>query len=116
MFLAGGLLLWKYLVPTGGAMSKRELVRVKIADLPHQGALVYRESRVAIVHDGGETYALSLVCSHLGCTVNVTSKELVCPCHGSVFDRHGLPLKGPAVEPLQRLEMETQGTDVVVLA
>lgn len=109
------LLLWKYLVPAGGA-PKKTLMKIKKTELPAQGALVFRESRVAIISEGKELYALSLVCSHLGCTVNVTSRELICPCHGSVFSRHGEPLKGPAVQPLQRLQLQDQGDSVVVLA
>jgi Rieske Fe-S protein len=52
---------------------------------------------------------LNLVCTHLGCTVNVTPKELICPCHGSSFDRQGKVLKGPAVRPLLRYTVETRG-------
>ena len=111
---ACGLLLWKYLVPSGGA-PKEELVQVPKDQLPIRGALVFRESRVAIVREDKELYALSLVCTHLGCTVNVTPGELICPCHGSVFDRRGEPLKGPANKPLQRLQIEERGDSVVVL-
>jgi Rieske Fe-S protein len=102
-------------VPDGSGKAKRELLRISKADLPHQGALVFRESRVAVVQSGAELYALSLVCSHLGCTVNVASTELVCPCHGSVFNRRGEPLKGPAKEPLQRLVVQERGGILVVL-
>lgn len=112
---ACGLLLWKYLVPAGGKQ-KKDLLQVKKSDLPHQGALVFRESRVAVVREGDELYALSLICTHLGCTVNVTPREIICPCHGSVFDRRGEPMKGPAGEPLQRLQLEDRGESVVVLA
>lgn len=108
------LLLWRYLVPAGGA-PKKTLLQINKTELPSQGALVFRESRVAIISEGDDLYALSLVCTHLGCTVNVTSKELICPCHGSVFNRQGEPLKGPAVQPLQRLKLEDQGDSLVVL-
>ncbi|GAB4297277.1 MAG: hypothetical protein Fur0034_07140 [Desulfuromonadia bacterium] len=47
--------------------------------------------------------ALSLVCTHLGCTVSVGEGEMVCPCHGSRFDREGGVLSGPAASPLGRL-------------
>lgn len=116
LFGVGSLLLWKYLIPTGSGKLKRELLRVDKVDLPHHGALVFRESRLAIVHEGEQLYALSLVCTHLGCTVNVTSNSLVCPCHGSVFNRQGEPLQGPAVKPLPRLELQDQGNSVVVMA
>ncbi|PLX81741.1 MAG: cytochrome B6 [Desulfuromonas sp.] len=111
---ACSLVLWKFLVP-GPKARKKTLLQVKKAELPAEGALVYRESRVAIVHSGEEVYALSLVCTHLGCTVNVTPDRIVCPCHGSVFDRQGRVLKGPAPSPLERLEVRDEGGTLVVL-
>jgi Rieske Fe-S protein len=48
---------------------------------------------------------LSLVCTHLGCTLNVTPVGLVCPCHGSCFDRSGQVLKGPAISPLEKFKV-----------
>ena len=80
-----------------------------------QGALVYREERVALVRSGEEIYALSLVCTHLGCTVNVGDQQLSCPCHGSLFDRRGNVLKGPADRPLRRLKTAQRGDLIEVL-
>lgn len=108
-------LLGRYLAPRG----KREetvLVRVPKADVPQRGALVYRQARIALVRDGEAFHALSLVCTHLGCTATVTPRDIVCPCHGSAFDRAGNVLRGPADRPLRRLRVEERGTDVVVLS
>jgi len=103
----------KFLSPK---LRRREtLLRVAKTELPMQGALVYREARVALIRDEQRVYALSLVCTHLGCTVNVGSGEIVCPCHGSVFDREGRVLKGPAGRPLQRLIVEERGEHFVVV-
>ena len=33
--------------------------------------------------------ALSPICTHLGCTVEIEQSRLVCPCHGSTYDREG---------------------------
>lgn len=84
--------------------------------IPLGGALVYKQSRVAIIRREQEIYALSLICTHLGCTVNVTAENLVCPCHGSVFDREGKVLKGPSDKPLKRLATEQRDNKLVVLA
>jgi Rieske Fe-S protein len=83
-------------------------VRLDIAkeSIPLGGALVYRQSRVALIREEQETYALDLVCTHLGCTVTVTPTDIICPCHGSRFDRHGLVLEGPAERPLRKLRLE----------
>lgn len=73
--------------------------------IPVGGALVYRQSRVALIREEQETYALDLVCTHLGCTVTVTPTDLICPCHGSRFDRHGQVLEGPAERSLRKLKL-----------
>jgi len=47
-------------------------------------------------------YALSAVCSHLGC-LSVWKPEsgtIACPCHGSIFGRDGSVTAGPAPKPL----------------
>lgn len=101
---------------TGRRVAARTLVVVEKRKVPAGGALVYRESRIAVVREGGRYYALSLVCTHLGCTVEVTPKTVACPCHGSVFDRSGKVVRGPAERPLERYEIEDRGEFLAVLA
>jgi Rieske Fe-S protein len=50
----------------------------------------------------GAFVALSPICTHLGCTVEIEGDRLVCPCHGSTYDRTGAVLQGPAERPLAR--------------
>lgn len=49
-------------------------------------------------------YALSTVCTHLGCTPNWldNEKKFKCPCHGSGFYKTGINFEGPAPRPLER--------------
>jgi cytochrome b6-f complex iron-sulfur subunit len=47
-----------------------------------------------------EFVVLSAICTHQGCTVDIQAQQLVCPCHGSTFDRRGQVLRGPAQRPL----------------
>ena len=52
-------------------------------------------------------YALSAVCTHLAC-LSVWKQEsgtISCPCHGSVFQRDGSIVAGPAPRPLPWLRM-----------
>ena len=105
--LAGVVCLGRFLSPK--VRRKQTLLSVARAELPPQGALVYHEVRVALMREGDAVYALSLVCTHLGCTVQVTPTELICPCHGSTFDRQGRVLKGPADRPLERYRVERRG-------
>jgi cytochrome b6-f complex iron-sulfur subunit len=50
-------------------------------------------------------YALSTVCTHLGCTPNWLEGEqkFKCPCHGSGFYKTGVNFEGPAPRPLERV-------------
>lgn len=109
LVLAG---LWRFLTPRG--IRKPALLRLPLADLPAGGALVFRQERVAVMRAGNDIIALSLVCTHLGCTVSVTPEGMVCPCHGSRFDRNGRVLSGPAERSLPRLTVEQDGTTLVV--
>jgi cytochrome b6-f complex iron-sulfur subunit len=49
-------------------------------------------------------YALSTVCTHLGCNPNWldADKKFKCPCHGSGFRISGVNFEGPAPRPLER--------------
>jgi cytochrome b6-f complex iron-sulfur subunit len=52
-------------------------------------------------------YALSAVCTHLGC-LSVFKPEdgvIACPCHGSSFQKDGSVIAGPAPRPLPWLKM-----------
>lgn len=49
-------------------------------------------------------FALSTVCTHLGCTPNwlLAESKFKCPCHGSGFQPTGINFEGPAPRPLER--------------
>lgn len=61
-----------------------------------------------------EVSALSLACTHLGCTVKVSQEGLACPCHGSRFSAAGDVTKGPAKAPLERFAAAIEGEAVIV--
>jgi len=64
-------------------------------------AFVRGKFYLARLEDGG-FLALSRKCTHLGCTVPWSSKEMkfVCPCHASVYDIRGEVVTAPAPRPL----------------
>jgi len=68
------------------------------------------EARAYIARDAKGLYAISAICTHLGCTVNKAGENFECPCHGSKYNGGGYLLKGPAKFPLDRLEL-TLSTD-----
>jgi len=52
-------------------------------------------------------FALSTICTHLGCTPNWLDSEakFKCPCHGSGFYKSGMNFEGPAPRPLERYKV-----------
>ncbi|NUN48526.1 MAG: ubiquinol-cytochrome c reductase iron-sulfur subunit [Candidatus Brocadiae bacterium] len=52
----------------------------------------------------GKIFALTTICTHLGCTPNWLPNEakFKCPCHGSGFRLNGVNFEGPAPRPLER--------------
>lgn len=71
--------------------------------LPEGEAFVPPGRSVALYRENGGVYALSIVCTHLGCIVKQAPDGFHCPCHGSRFAHDGSVVKGPAPAPLPRL-------------
>jgi cytochrome b6-f complex iron-sulfur subunit len=71
---------------------------------------------VWIVKKDGVLFALSTICTHLGCIPNWTdsSSTFECPCHGSGYYDSGVNFKGPAPRPLERYEIK-QNSDGTLL-
>lgn len=59
-----------------------------------------------LIHTDSGFSALSLTCTHLGCTLEPAETGFTCPCHNSSFDAHGNVTHGPAVNPLRSLRVE----------
>ncbi|MBI4553850.1 MAG: ubiquinol-cytochrome c reductase iron-sulfur subunit [Candidatus Latescibacteria bacterium] len=64
----------------------------------------FKPQGVWIVKTTKEIFALSTVCTHLGCTPNWLSAEqkFKCPCHGSGYYVSGVNFEGPTPRPLER--------------
>jgi cytochrome b6-f complex iron-sulfur subunit len=60
------------------------------------------DQQVYIVRTKDGFYAVSAVCTHLGCITQwkPESNQIACPCHGSKFMRDGRKIEGPAPNPL----------------
>ena len=64
--------------------------------------------------DGGGFAALSSICTHRGCTVDLGGSGLSCPCHGSQYDREGRVTRGPAARALTRYPVRTSGDELII--
>ncbi len=69
---------------------------------------------VAVFKDAEGVYAISLICTHLGCVVKATPEGFECPCHGSRFHADGTVARGPAPQPLPWLKVGASGRAVTI--
>jgi len=70
-----------------------------------------------LIHDAsGEYRAMSAVCTHLQCTVQLRNDLgcLWCACHGGKYDLFGRNIAGPPPKPLERFEVRLSGDDIIV--
>jgi Rieske Fe-S protein len=64
-----------------------------------------------------EVVAVSRVCTHMGCIVNLPGAPgatLDCPCHGSRYRTSGQVVNGPATRDLFQFPARIQGDEVIV--
>ncbi len=83
-----------------------------------EGAIGDAQSQTVLIHTSDGYLAYSKVCTHAGCPValyRTTAKQLMCPCHQSVFDvmREGAVVSGPADHALPRLPIEVSADGYV---
>lgn len=87
-----------------GPRTARQLIEAGPADSFLPGSVTpFRGGRFFLVRlDDGGYIALSLRCTHLGCSINWEEKQkrFVCPCHASAFDMNGSVRNSPAPKPL----------------
>lgn len=63
----------------------------------------------------GRLFALSNICTHLGCIPNwlPAEKKFKCPCHGSGFYQSGVNFEGPAPRPLERFKISLNAEGII---
>jgi nitrite reductase/ring-hydroxylating ferredoxin subunit len=106
------------LLPTGAAWTAVAL----LADVPEGAARSFDTGSVRgfLVNRGGEIAALSGVCTHLGCLLqlNAAARRLDCPCHSAAFGLDGTVLfkhMPDALPPLPRMESRVRDGQIEVL-
>jgi cytochrome b6-f complex iron-sulfur subunit len=69
---------------------------------PVHSVTFLQDQQVYIVRMPEGFYAVSAVCTHLGCITQwkPESDRIACPCHGSKFKADGTKVEGPAPRPL----------------
>ena len=75
-------------------------------DYPLNSRTLLPDPPAMLFHTDDGFSAFSLVCTHLGCTVEQNADGFACPCHGSRFDAGGMVTHGPATKSLRSLRLE----------
>ncbi len=115
----GGLILsGEYLSPNVVKEPPTKFTAGSPDNFPPGSVTLDKEQKVYIVRaKDGYFYALSAVCTHLGCITNWKQDEgiVACPCHGSKFDVEGRKIEGPAPRPLPRFSIGLDDRGLLVV-
>lgn len=108
--VGGGFLAFFWPLKTG-AFGTEILVPGSL--VPAVGDPPYRDSsgKFFLINNEDGLLALYWKCPHLGCTVpwEDAQDQFVCPCHGSVYDRVGVLVSGPAPRPMDLMQLTPDG-------
>jgi cytochrome b6-f complex iron-sulfur subunit len=86
-----------------------------VSNFPLGSRTVIQEIPAIILNSQDKISAISLVCTHLGCTVESKPEGFSCPCHGSRFDLQGNVIRGPANKPLRQLRIEITANNTLII-
>ena len=110
----GGLVRYFSLSPDPGMPISFEIGQK--SDFPPDSINIRLDIPAVIYNRSGTFEALSLCCTHLGCTLEEQGVGFSCPCHGSKFDSDGKVLAGPAVDNLQQLSVVIDESETIILS
>ena len=86
-------------------------------DYPVNSVTYIQDQQVYIVRTEKGLWAMSAVCTHLGCITQwkPESNQIACPCHGSKFQREGNVQAGPAPRPLPHFAVRLAADGALVV-
>jgi Rieske Fe-S protein len=110
----------RYIIPSEVAEStSRSVVAAKVSELKRNSGKIFKfgSKPALLVHTTDDEWkAFSAVCTHLNCTVQYRDDhhDIWCACHNGVYDLAGRNVGGPPPRPLDALQVNVQGEDVIV--
>lgn len=109
----GGLI--RFLDYEGDSPSKTVVDVGEAAQYPVGSRTVLPDIPALLLSSESGFTALSLICTHLGCTVEQSDNGFRCPCHGSRYDAQGAVERGPARRSLEHLKVEVTAQGRVLI-
>lgn len=93
-------------------------VEFPLSELPVGGSktITYAGLPVLVIRTAESVKAFSLICTHLGCTMQWQggNREFYCACHDGRFDQFGEVIAGPPPVPLEQFPVRVEEGKVVV--
>jgi cytochrome b6-f complex iron-sulfur subunit len=86
------------------------------ANYPSGSRTIIPDANTVLIHDTDGFHAISLTCTHLGCTVKPVNGGFACPCHNSRFDLEGNVVHGPAARPLPKWKVKENPDGSLILS
>jgi cytochrome b6-f complex iron-sulfur subunit len=112
-----GTLVQSRLFPQAAAQEARP-VEIAQSELPVGAAkaITYAGLPAIVIRTPESIKAFSLVCTHLGCTIEWQEgqQEFYCPCHDGRFDQFGEVIAGPPPVPLEQFPVTVEGDKIIV--
>jgi cytochrome b6-f complex iron-sulfur subunit len=111
------LFLWpsKEIVQGGAAGGPTS---IPLNEIPVGGSKTvrYQGKPFVVVHTAAGIFAVSAVCTHLGCIVywDKDKKVLACPCHAAFFALNGSVISGPPPSPLPVAQVKIVGEQIIL--
>ncbi len=110
--------LFRYLAPGSGSETAGKVV-IAAADVREGEAKFFEfagSSAVLVRKRGGDLFAFSAVCTHLGCIVQweKDKQDFLCPCHAGHYSSDGVVTAGPPPKPLKKLPFAVTAGNVTV--
>jgi cytochrome b6-f complex iron-sulfur subunit len=102
--------LWEFIAHQSETVQPNEFNLGPAANYPPGSRTVIPDANSILIHATDGFHAISLICTHLGCTVKAVEGGFACPCHNSRFDLEGNVVHGPAAKPLPKWKI-TQTKD-----
>jgi len=114
---AGGLAvisLFRQIFPR--SLGQRKRIKVgKSVIYPVDTFTYLADQKIFIYRDHEGVKAVSAICTHLGCVLEISDDGFDCPCHGSCYDKQGRVLAGPAPRALQWYEVSKAADGQIII-
>jgi len=116
--VVGGVAAAQFGLPNKtGAFGKEVIVPREVVPAPGDPPYKYLPGKFWLINNEDGALALYWKCPHLGCTVPWAADEgqFHCPCHQSVYDRHGAFVSGPAPRSMDLMALRVDEFGNVVV-